>query len=111
MGDLYPGGPAQPINFSITNPSGGKEYVNTVTISVATDPSGLVETVPGDSGSGVTGCYADWFTVSPASISFARELAPGTTSYYGDASISMMDEPFSQDACQGITVGLNFSSN
>jgi len=38
MGDLYPGGPAQPINFSVTNPGSIPDALATVTIAVAADP-------------------------------------------------------------------------
>ncbi len=50
MGDLYPGGAAQPINFSITNPGTTPAAVTSVTVAVATDPANsLVESVPGES--------------------------------------------------------------
>jgi hypothetical protein len=112
IGDLYPGGAAQPINFSVTNPGGGNEQVQNVTITVATDPSGYIETVPGDSGSGVTGCYADWFTISGSPVAVNQNVpGGGTIDWTGAASISMMNEPFSQDACQGKNVVLNFTSN
>jgi len=114
MGDLYPGGPAQPINFSITNPGGGNEQVQTVTISVASY-DGDVETVAGDSGSAVSGCVASWFTIngSPSATLTLNQNIPGggTIDWVGAANISLTNEPFEQDACQGINIGLNFSSN
>jgi len=57
MGDLYPGGPAQPINFSVTNPGSIPDALATVTIAVAADPvSNLVEAVPGYTSSDIAGC-------------------------------------------------------
>lgn len=112
MSNLYPGGPSQPINFSVTNPGSTSVQIIDVDVAVATDPSGYVETVPGDSGSGVTGCYASWFTVSPASVPVNQNLNPGSViDWVGAASISMINEPYSQDACEGVNIGLTFTAS
>lgn len=110
--DLYPGGPSQPINFSVTNAGSTSVQVVNVDVAVATDPNGYVEAVPGDSGSGVTGCYASWFTVTPASVPVNQNLNPGgVLDWVGAASISMINESYSQDACEGATIGLTFTAS
>ena len=112
-GDLYPG-TSQPINFSVTNPGGGNEQVQNVTISVASS-GGDVETIAGDTNSVVSGCVASWFTINgsaSATLTLNQNIpGGGTIDWVGAANISLTNEPFEQDACQGITVGLNFSSN
>jgi len=101
MADLYPGGTPQPINFSVTNPGGGNVYVNSVAISVSSITN---MTIPG-------GCATGWFTINPSPVPFGFEVAPGTTDYYNDATISMIDEQYSQDGCEGATVNLTFTSS
>jgi hypothetical protein len=111
VGDLYPGGPSLPVNFSVYNPGHGNEFVNTVTPSVASF-GGLVEAYAGDTLSAITGCYADWFSVSPSTLTLNQDIPAGGTIYVtGMAFISMADDPINQDACENATVGLNFSSN
>jgi hypothetical protein len=111
VGDLYPGGASLPVNFSVTNPGHGNEEVQTVTPSVASF-GGLVEASAGDTLSTVTGCYADWFSVSPSSLTVDQDIPAGGTIYVtGMATISMTNEPIDQSACENATVGLAFSSN
>jgi hypothetical protein len=114
--DLYPGGPAQVINYSLTNPGSASASVNQVTISVATDPSGPnagdVETNPGDATSAVAGCLASWFTINGSPVTIGTTINPGqTVNEINTANIQMSNPNVDQDACQGITVGLNFSSD
>ncbi len=111
FGDLYPAGPSQQINFSLTNPGATSATVATVTIAVASDGSN-VEQVPGDTASAVVGCSASWFTVSPTPVSVNQTLTPGQTiDWNGAASISMSNPAVTQDACQGVNIGLTFTSN
>jgi hypothetical protein len=73
---------------------------------------GLVEAYAGDTLSAITGCYADWFSVSPSTLTLNQDIPAGGTIYVtGMAFISMADDPINQDACENATVGLNFSSN
>ena len=109
--DLYPGGPAQVIDYSLTNlgPSGAQ--VNQVTISVAS-AGGDVETLPGVPSSAVSGCLASWFTINGSPVSLGVTVNPGQTlNELNTANIQMSDPNVPQDACEGVTVGLNFSSN
>jgi hypothetical protein len=107
---LYPGD-TQTIGFAINNPNPGNVYVNTVTIGVATDVNGDIETVAGDSGSGVVGCDASWFIVSPLTVSLTRNVATGITEFAGVASITLHETNTDQSVCEGKNVVLNFSSN
>lgn len=113
MGDLYPGGPAQTINFSMTNTGTIPETVNDVTIAVATDPSnGEIESTPGETWTDVANCYASWFTVSPSPVTVNTSIpAGGVVDWIGAASISMPQSATDQNACQGATIGLTFSSD
>jgi hypothetical protein len=110
--DLYPGGPAQAINYSLTNPGSGSASVNQVTISVAVDGSGQVETVPGDAATAVAGCYGSWFVVNGSPVTLGISIPAGqTVNEVGTANIQMTNTATDQDACQGVDIGLNFSSD
>ena len=110
--DLFPAGPSQPINFTVNNPGSSSAEVQQVTIAVAQDGSGNVETIPGDTASAVAGCQASWFTINGSPVTLNQNVAPGATiTWTGAASISMSNPQVSQDACQGVSVGLTFSSN
>ena len=112
MGDLYPGGPSQTINFSMTNTGTIPETVNSVSIGVAEDTNGLVEATPGDPSSDVAGCYASWFTVNSSPVSVNTSIpAGGVVDWLNTASISMPQSPSDQNACQGATIGLTFTSD
>jgi hypothetical protein len=114
---VWPGGPAQPINFTVYNPGSSGVTVNTVTVGVAEDSTGdanngAVESVAGDASTAVAGCAADWFTVNGSPLTLNEPVGPGDTiSVNGAVSLSMINESYSQDACQGANVGLTFTSN
>jgi len=113
-GDLYPGGPAQPINFSVTNPGSIPVTLNAVTIAVAADPvSNLVEAVPGYTTSDIAGCYASWFTINPTSPIINGSVAAGQTwvDSPSGASISMANTTTDQDGCEGANIGLTFTAS
>ena len=99
------------INYSLTNPGSASAEVQQVTISVAYDPSGNVETIPGDTASAVDGCLASWFTINGSPVTVNVNFNPGqTVNEINTANIQMSNPNVSQDACEGINVGLNFSS-
>jgi hypothetical protein len=111
MSDLYPGGPGQPINFSVTNPSNIPVLLTAVTIAVATD-STLVEATAGYPSTDIAGCYASWFSVSPSPVPVSETIpAGGTIDWVGAATISMATSLADQDACQGHTIGLTFTAS
>jgi hypothetical protein len=108
MSDLVPGG-SQPVSFSVYNPGADTGTLNNVSIAVASDPAnGYVESIPGDTSTDVSGCYASWF--SGTGEAFGESIASGAT-ITGTGSISMSNPPQDQDSCQGATLGLVFTSN
>jgi hypothetical protein len=109
MSDLVPGG-SQPVSFSVYNPGADAGTLNTVSIAVASDTAnGLVESIPGDTSTDVSGCYASWFS-GTGEVFGGESIASGGT-ITGTGSISMSNPDQDQDSCQGATLGLVFTSN
>lgn len=98
---LYPGGAAQPIDFSVTNNS-STESATVTSVSVAVDQDSLP-----------AGCAASWFTVVQPTIPSAVTIpAGGSVDFQPSGSIvELQNEPFNQDACEGATVGLTFTAS
>ena len=92
VGPLYPGGAQVPVDVTIHNPGGGSEYVNHVSGSVAT--SG--------------GCDGSWFQVD--GFDYAGTLAAGASATV-QTHVRMLNQNLSQDACQGQSMTVNWSSN
>jgi hypothetical protein len=113
MSDLYPGGPAQPISFSVTNPGSIPVALNSVAIAVAYDPANFeIETVPGYTSTDVGGCYEYWFTITqPPAINGSVAAGQTWVDSPSGASIVMPQSPSDQDACEGATVGLTFTAS
>ncbi len=109
LAGLYPGGPAQTIDFSVYNPGLTTESLSQVTITVASDTNGFVESTPGDTSTDVAGCYASWFSTTPQTWSNGS-IASGAT-VYGSGTVSMPTSGDDQDACQGATLGLVFAAS
>jgi len=92
VGDLYPGGADVPVTVDITNPGSGNQYV--------ADISGVVE----DNGA----CLGSWFEVD--TIHYNTDLNPGASDSAVTA-VRMNDSGTNQDACQGLTMDITWSSN
>jgi hypothetical protein len=92
VGPLYPGGADVPVTVTIHNPGGGSEYVNQVSGSVADN----------------SGCLGAWFQVD--SVSYAGTLAAGASDT-ASTHVRMLNQNLSQDACQGKSMTINWSSN
>jgi hypothetical protein len=92
VAQLFPGGADAPVTVSIHNPGGGGEHVGTVSGTVA------------DNG----GCLGSWFIVDP--ISYGATVAAGATVTAG-TNVRMADSGTNQDACQGKTMTINWTSN
>jgi len=109
LAGLYPGGPAQTVDFSVYNPGSTTEVLNSVSIGVAYDSSNSdVESAPGDTSTDVTGCDVSWFSTTGDTWS-GGSIAPGQT-VDGSGTISMPTSGLDQDACQGATLGLVFTA-
>lgn len=96
---LYPGGPAQPIDLTVSSPAAGN-VLNGVSISVT--------------GTGVAGCDPTWFTVTQPTIAANTALSVGANSFPSsstNADISLVNSAANQDACKGVTVSLAFTAS
>lgn len=118
---LFPGDPAQPIEYAITNP-GATQQVNSLSVTLRTDTGdGFVETWNGSAWVDVSGCWASWFQINNSPQTLNYTLPQNSTTIFGSAmqnevagnvlSIQMLPASQSQDACEGATLGLVFSSN
>jgi len=114
MADLYPGGPAQPVSFMVTNPGNIPETVNSVAITVTGTSDNLdcnttnFAMLNGSdvSGTDPTSTYTAGFpTVIPAGGTVVF------TSATTDAQIYMINLDVNQDGCQSLTVDLGFTSS
>jgi len=92
VGTLYPGGADVPVTVNMHNPGSGSEYVNHVSGSVA--DNGL--------------CLGSWFEVD--GVDYADTLAAGGNDTVS-TNVRMLDSGTDQDACQGKTLTINWSSN
>ena len=93
--DLYPGGPAQPIDFTVTNPGSGVQHLGKVHITPSVAASG---------------CSVSWFTVTPT-VTANETLQPGqTVAFNTEASVTMSTSGGTQDTCKNATVTLAFAS-
>jgi hypothetical protein len=90
---LYPGGADVPVTVHVHNPGSGAEQVGTISGSVA------------DNG----GCLGSWFQVD--SISYDQDVAAGSDGADTSTVVRMLDSGTNQDACQGATLTINWSSN
>jgi hypothetical protein len=112
---LYPGGAAQPINFTVDNLGSVAAYVGSIGISVAYDPAnGYVESTPGDPNTDVVGCKVSWFSFTDVPVVINGNIPVGPTDYLSvdtGASISMLESGTNQDACEGAAIGLVFTSS
>lgn len=110
--DLYPGGPNQPINFTISNPGSSSTYVTSVTIAIAQDGGGNIETTAGVPSSAVVGCLASWFTINGSPDAVGQSIGAGSSiDWVGTASISMPANATNQNVCEGKSVGLTFTAS
>jgi predicted ribosomally synthesized peptide with SipW-like signal peptide len=104
---LAPGGPSQPINFTVHNPGSGHEYVASLTIKV--DPAWKVVGTNGN-----PNCDATDFAVTQPTDWVGQDIAPNASVHdtAGIAKVQLTNEADNQDACQNISsVPLLFSSN
>jgi hypothetical protein len=93
VGDLYPDGADVPVTVTIDNAAGsGSQFVDTVSGSVA------------DNGA----CLGAWFEVDD--ITYQDTIAAGASDTAG-TFVRMLDSGTNQNACQGLTMTINWTSN
>jgi hypothetical protein len=90
--DLYPGGVDENVDVHVENPGSGQQFV--------ADVSGTVQ----DNG----GCDGSWFEVD--TINLNTNIAPGDTVDTA-TDVRMNDSGSNQDACQGKTLTISWTSN
>jgi hypothetical protein len=101
---LMPGGPAQAIDFSITNAGGSPAYVQGVTFAI-TSVSGTTDNAA---------CLASgWFTLVQPSIPVGVNIPANTTVDYqpSGGAIALIESGTNQDICENATLGLTFTSS
>ena len=112
---LYPGAPAQPIEYAITNPGTSPVQVNTVSVSL--DTTGTDVESPAPASQDVTGCLASWYQLNNSPQTIGQSIPPGTTLFTTNSatattlSIQMLNPDIIQNACEGADIGLSFTSN
>lgn len=95
---LTPGGPAQSVAFTVTNPGAGNQILSSVVVTVAN--------ADGTEWTAVPGCSAADYTIGTPVIPYG-ELAPGGVAD-GTVSVSMNNLGTNQDACKLAAVPLYF---
>ncbi|MFO7572546.1 MAG: hypothetical protein R6W48_08110 [Gaiellaceae bacterium] len=92
VGTLYPGGADVPVTVNVTNPGGGPQYVGTVSGTVANNGA----------------CPGSWFAVDPiavnSTVGAGLTISPST-------AVRMNETGSNQDACKGLTMTINWTSN
>jgi hypothetical protein len=97
---LYPGEPAQPITYIISNPGSSPVGVTGVTTSISSI-SGANDNAECAAG--------NWFTITQGTYS---GIIPGGGSVTDNtASIAMVESGTNQDACENATLNLGFATN
>jgi hypothetical protein len=105
---LYPGGPAQPVNFAITNPNSSSVQVNqvTTTAGVLSNTSATYPAPPNPA------CDPTWYPIGTPTVTVGESIPQGTSIFDATGtSISMTETNSNQDNCEGADIGLNFTSN
>ncbi len=102
---LYPGGPAQGLDFKVSNPASGPQYVSAVTVAIAS--------VTKATGAPAGTCDASDYTVTQPTTAVNQDLPTGDTSFSGAkaGTIKMVNKASAQDACKGATVNLSYTAS
>jgi hypothetical protein len=97
-GFLYPG-TTQTVHLTVTNNGKASQAITTVTLTGWTSNNAGCDsaTNPG------------WFTM-PA-VAVGQDLAAGATSTNDNGVITFVDEPYSQNVCEGATITYDYTSS
>ena len=103
---LTPGGPGETIDFTVTNPSTGHQYLQKVTISITTFSD--------QSNTGLPACtqttfYLTGSTAQSQSRAVTTNEASGAT-YSGSVVLYLKTNGGNQDNCEGVTVPIHVSA-
>jgi hypothetical protein len=104
---LLPGGPAEAIDFSITNLGGYAAYVQGVTFAI-TSITGTASAADN------AACLASgWFTLVQPSIPVGVTIPVSATVDYqpSGGAIALIESGTNQDICENAVLGLTFTSS
>lgn len=97
-GPLYPGAPASPVEYAVTNPGPSAAHLTTVSTAFGTLP---------------TGCAGTWFAIygtQPHTVD--RTFPPGLTVVTNTGTtIAMLTKPVTQDSCKNMAIPLTFTGS
>jgi len=96
---LYPGGPSQPLDFSITNTGSNPAYVQSVTVTLT--------------GSNQPGCDLNWFSIVQPSSPNDVTIPVGATVNFqpSGGSVSLVNYPTNQDSCENAVLDFSYTAN
>jgi hypothetical protein len=101
---LFPNGPAQDVDFAITNSGSSPALVHSVTTSIVSVPPG-----PANANEA---CSTSFYHLNNPTITLNTNVPTGTTIFSpSGTSIYMSDDGNNQDNCEGAVVALGFASS
>jgi hypothetical protein len=101
VGTITPGGAGQTVDFTVTNPGPGIQYLSTVTATLA-DAAGVAWVPP-------AGCLIADYAVTMTTPVTAGNIAPVGTEG-GTVTVTLTNTGVDQNACQGVDVPLHFAA-
>jgi len=107
-GGLLPGGNPAGVQFTVNNPSGGNEYVGTVSLTGVQAYSDPAHT-NNITGTGAGKCDTSQFSM--ASVPENQDVGPGSTTLSSNGSLYFRDSGSNQDGCENAYLVASFSSN
>jgi len=107
-GGLVPGGSPAGVQFAVSNPSSGNQYVGTVSMTgvKAYSDSGHTSDI---TGTGAGQCDTSQFSM--ASVGENQDVPSGSTTLSTNGSLVFHDSGSNQDACKGAFLVASFTSN
>ena len=110
VGPVLPGSGPQAFDINVANTTSQDAAVTVVSISLATSGNDVATVTGAD----IPGCLAIWFGVTPTVTFDAMVPAHSSITASGRAvplpDITMSEAGMSQDACQGASIGVEFST-
>jgi len=92
---MYPGGPAQLLSGTFTNPNSGAVTVGAVTATVTTS-------LPAT-------CLAAWYVISGTDTTAPHVLPAGAGGTWSGLSVTMTNAAVNQDACKNATITIAYT--
>jgi hypothetical protein len=107
-GGVVPGGSPASVQFAVSNPSSGNQYVGAVSLSGVKAYSDSAHTND-ITGTGSGQCDTSQFTM--ASVSENQDVPSGSTTLSTNGSLVFHDSGSNQDACKNAYLVASFTSN